>query len=58
MLLFIIGLELRPVRLLAMRSAIFGLGTAQLAATSIVLAVLGFALGLTTRQALFVGLAL
>ena len=54
MLLFIIGLELRPVRLLAMRSAIFGLGTAQLAATSIVLAVLGFALGLTTRQALFV----
>src|SRR6476646_721147 len=58
MLLFIIGLELRPVRLLAMRSAIFGLGTAQLAATSIVLAVLGFALGLTTRQALFIGLAL
>ena len=35
MLLFIIGLELRPVRLWAMRSAIFGLGTAQLAATSI-----------------------
>jgi monovalent cation:proton antiporter-2 (CPA2) family protein len=58
MLLFVIGLELRPVRLLAMRSAIFGLGTAQLAVTAIVLAALGLALGLTTRQALFVGLAL
>src|SRR6478735_8737020 len=30
MLLFIIGLELRPVRLLALRSAIFGLGTKEL----------------------------
>jgi monovalent cation:proton antiporter-2 (CPA2) family protein len=58
MLLFVIGLELRPVRLLAMRSAIFGLGTAQLTVTAIVLAAIGLALGLTTRQALFVGLAL
>jgi len=32
MLLFVIGLELRPVRLWAMRSAIFGLGVAQLIA--------------------------
>jgi glutathione-regulated potassium-efflux system protein KefB len=58
MLLFVIGLELRPVRLLAMRSAIFGLGTAQLAVTAIMLAAIGLAIGLTTRQALFVGLAL
>src|SRR6476661_5610985 len=58
MLLLIIGLELRPVRVLAMRSAIFGLGTAQLAVTAIALPSLGIALGLTTRQALFVGLAL
>ena len=41
MLLFVIGLELRPVRLWAMRSAIFGLGTAQLVATSLVLAAIG-----------------
>ena len=58
MLLFVIGLELRPVRLWAMRSAIFGLGTAQLVATSLVLAAIGMALGLTLAQALFIGLAL
>jgi len=58
MLLFVIGLELRPVRLWAMRSAIFGLGTAQLIITGIVLAAIGIALGLATGQALFIGLAL
>ena len=58
MLLFVIGLELRPVRLWAMRSAIFGLGTAQLVATSLVLAAIGMALGLNLAQALFIGLAL
>jgi len=58
MLLFVIGLELRPVRLWAMRSAIFGLGTAQLLATGLVLAAIGIALGLGTGPALFVGLAL
>jgi monovalent cation:proton antiporter-2 (CPA2) family protein len=58
MLLFVIGLELRPVRLWAMRSAIFGLGTAQLIATSLVLAAIGMALGIAAAQALFIGLAL
>jgi glutathione-regulated potassium-efflux system protein KefB len=58
MLLFVIGLELRPVRLWSMRSAIFGLGTAQLVATSLVLAAIGLALGLGLGQALFIGLAL
>jgi glutathione-regulated potassium-efflux system protein KefB len=58
MLLFVIGLELRPVRLWAMRSAIFGLGTAQLITTSLVLAGAALALGLAARQALFVGIAL
>src|SRR6185295_20076462 len=58
MLLFVIGLELRPVRLWAMRSAIFGLGTAQLIATSLVLAAIGMAVGLNLAQALFIGLAL
>src|SRR5262249_12895272 len=58
MLLFVIGLELRPVRLWAMRSAIFGLGTAQLAATAAVLAAIGIALGFPPAQALFIGLAL
>jgi glutathione-regulated potassium-efflux system protein KefB len=58
MLLFVIGLELRPVRLWAMRSAIFGLGTAQLIATSLVLGAIGVALGIALAQALFIGLAL
>ena len=58
MLLFVIGLELRPVRLWALRSAIFGLGTVQLVATSVVLAAIGMVLGLGTAQALFIGLAL
>jgi glutathione-regulated potassium-efflux system protein KefB len=58
MLLFVIGLELRPMRLWAMRSAIFGLGAAQLVATSLVLAAAGVVLGLALAQALFIGLAL
>jgi monovalent cation:proton antiporter-2 (CPA2) family protein len=58
LLLFVIGLELRPVRLWSMRSAILGLGAAQLVATAFVLAAIGTALGLATGQALFIGLAL
>jgi glutathione-regulated potassium-efflux system protein KefB len=58
MLLFVIGLELRPVRVWAMRSAIFGLGAAQLVATAIVLAAIGVVAGLATGQALFIGLGL
>jgi monovalent cation:proton antiporter-2 (CPA2) family protein len=58
MLLFVIGLELRPVRLWAMRSAIFGLGTAQLVITGLVLAAIGVVLGLSFAPALFIGLAL
>ena len=58
MLLFVIGLELRPIRLWAMRAAIFGLGSIQLVATAVVLAAIGLGLGLTTGQALFIGLAL
>ena len=40
MLLFLIGLELRPQRLWVMRRAVFGLGTAQVVATGILLALL------------------
>lgn len=58
LLLFVIGLELRPVRLWGMRSSIFGLGTAQLVATSFALAAAAMLLGLSANQALFVGLAL
>src|SRR6188474_3187675 len=58
MLLFVIGLELRPVRLWSMRSSIFGLGLAQLALTSVVLAGIAIFFGVAPNQALFVGLAL
>ena len=58
LLLFVIGLELRPIRLWAMRSAIFGLGAAQLVGTSLLLAAIAAALGLAANQALFIGLAL
>src|SRR6476620_9948634 len=58
MLLFVIGLELRPVRLWGLRSSIFGLGSLQLVTTSLVLGAIGLAAGLSLTQALFVGLAL
>jgi glutathione-regulated potassium-efflux system protein KefB len=58
MLLFVIGLELRPRRLWAMRSAIFGLGSAQVALTGLMLAGAAVAFGLPWQAALFAGLAL
>jgi len=58
MLLFVIGLELRPRRLWAMRTAIFGLGSAQVALTGMLLAAAALAFGLAWQAALFAGLAL
>lgn len=58
LLLFVIGLELRPIRLWSMRSSIFVLGTAQLVLTAIVLAGIALGLQVTFAQALFIGLAL
>ena len=58
LLLFLIGLELRPKRLWAMRAAIFGLGGAQVALSALVLAAIAIALGLAWPAALFAGLAL
>jgi glutathione-regulated potassium-efflux system protein KefB len=58
LLLFVIGLELRPKRLWAMRSAIFGLGSAQFALTGLLLAAAAMLFGLAWQAALFAGLAL
>src|SRR5215470_17688491 len=58
LLLFLIGLELRPKRLWAMRVAIFGLGGAQVALTGLVLALLAAIFGLAWQAAIFAGLAL
>ncbi|MGE0023650.1 MAG: monovalent cation:proton antiporter-2 (CPA2) family protein [Hyphomicrobium sp.] len=58
LLLFLIGLELRPKRLWSMRTAIFKLGGAQVLLTGFVLAVAAVAFGLGGKAAVFVGLAL
>jgi glutathione-regulated potassium-efflux system protein KefB len=58
LLLFVIGLELRPKRLWAMRNAVFGLGSAQMGATGLILALIALLLGLEWQTAIFIGLAL
>ncbi len=58
LLLFLIGLELRPRRLRAMRSAILELGVSQLVVTGAALALVAIMMGLEWRAGLFVGLAL
>jgi monovalent cation:proton antiporter-2 (CPA2) family protein len=58
MLLFVIGLELRPSRLWELRRPIFGLGGAQFIVTGVVLGAAGMALGLPGTTAFVVGLVL
>ena len=57
-LLFLIGLEVRPALLWSMRKTIFGLGGAQVLATALVIAAASMALGLDWRTAIAVGLVL
>lgn len=58
LLLFVIGLELQPSRLRAMRHAVFGLGLAQVAVTTLVFALAAWFLGLAPNTAFVVGFAL
>jgi monovalent cation:proton antiporter-2 (CPA2) family protein len=58
LLLFVIGLELQPSRLRAMRKAVFGLGLLQVAVTTTVLAVIARAMGLTDGAAFVAAFAL
>lgn len=58
LLLFLIGLELRPKRLWAMRQAIFGLGLAQVTLTALALGAIGLVFGWGWKAALFAGAAL
>jgi glutathione-regulated potassium-efflux system ancillary protein KefC len=57
-LLFVIGLELEPKRLWSMRTALLGMGLAQVLGTTAAVAALGWALGLDLRIALLAGMAL
>jgi monovalent cation:proton antiporter-2 (CPA2) family protein len=54
-LLFLIGLEVRPALLWSMRAAIFGLGAAQLIGIGLCLAAASMALGLNWRHAAAIG---
>jgi monovalent cation:proton antiporter-2 (CPA2) family protein len=58
MLLFLIGLELRPHRLWVMRRSVFGLGTGQLAASGIALAALAHGAGFAWPGAIVLGAGL
>lgn len=58
LLLFLIGLELRPKRLWAMRNSIFGLGSGQVALTALLLTPCIMMIGLPALLAGFVALAL
>src|SRR5277367_745239 len=58
MLLFLIGLELRPRRLWVMRRAVFGLGSAQVIITAASLAGLAMLAGAPPRGATVLGLGL
>ena len=58
LLMFVIGIELQPSRLVVMRHAVFGTGTAQVGLTTLALGYAGHVLGLTWPAALVVGFAL
>jgi glutathione-regulated potassium-efflux system protein KefB len=58
MMLFVIGLELSPSRLMVMRKPVFGIGGLQVALTGAALGALALALGLGWKAALVVGMAL
>jgi glutathione-regulated potassium-efflux system ancillary protein KefC/glutathione-regulated potassium-efflux system protein KefB len=57
-LLFLIGLEVRPALLWSMRRTIFGLGGAQVVATALAIGGVGMLLGLAWPTALAAGLVL
>jgi monovalent cation:proton antiporter-2 (CPA2) family protein len=58
LLLFIIGLELKPSRLWVMRKHVFGSGGLQVGLSTVLFAVIGSAFGLSMQTALLVGFTL
>ena len=58
LLLFVIGLELRPARLWSMRNAVFGVGFFQVVISAALLLVLLMVYGKSLREGTFIGLAL
>lgn len=58
MLLFLIGLELRPHRLWVLRKAVFGMGLGQMVPTSLILAGIVMLFGVQLRDAVVLGIGL
>jgi glutathione-regulated potassium-efflux system protein KefB len=58
MLLFLIGLEVRPQRLWVMRRAVFGLGTAQVVISAAAIAGLAYVAGVSWQGAIALGAGL
>lgn len=58
LLLFLVGLELEPKRLWAMRRLVFGAGAAQVALATIVLSLAALLLGRSPTEAAIIGFAL
>ncbi len=58
MLLFIIGLELKPARLWALRRSIFGFGSAQLFLSALLIGAFAYLLGNSLQISLLIGLVL
>jgi glutathione-regulated potassium-efflux system protein KefB len=58
LLLFLVGLELQPSRLMAMRRDIFGAGLAQMVITGVLFSAIGWSAGLSPGGAVAVGIAL
>lgn len=58
LLLFIIGLELKPSRLWVMRRMVFGLGAAQVVVSAVAIGALAFTFGFSVNAAVVTGLVL
>lgn len=58
LLLFIIGLELRPSRLWVLRKSLFGLGSLQMGLSTLAIGSIAFGLGCNWQTAIVIGLCL
>lgn len=58
LLLFLIGLELNPTKLLQMKGPILGLGGAQVVITTLLLAIVAYLLGTSWQTSLVIGMGL
>lgn len=58
LLLFIVGLELQPARLMAMRKDIFGTGTAQMVITTLVVGAIAYLMGYSPAGSFAFGISM